>query len=97
MGYIVVSDDPNYTNAIGTIAANGKVQGKLVVYGDPEANALGVKDPEATEVTVYSAGGQKLLSQPLTEGRATLNLSTLPSGVYIVRSNANHTTKIVRQ
>ncbi len=97
MGYIVVSDDPNYTNAIGTIAVNGKVQGKLVVYGDPEANALGVKDPEATEVTVYSAGGQKLLSQPLTEGRATLNLSTLPSGVYIVRSNANHTTKIVRR
>ena len=95
MAYIVISDG-NGTDGISTINAK-QDKSALTVFGDPAAKAIGVKDPAATAFTVYSVSGQKLMSQPLTEGQATLNISTLPTGVYVLRSNANHSTKIVKR
>ncbi|MBQ7470989.1 MAG: T9SS type A sorting domain-containing protein [Prevotella sp.] len=95
MAYLVISDGKG-TNGIRNINVQ-QAKAALTVFGNPADNAIGVNDPTATAVTVYSTSGQKLMSQPLTEGQATLNISTLPTGVYILRSNANHSTKIVKK
>lgn len=95
MAIIVISDGKETDGIRQPSTPQGS--GSLLVFGDPAANAIGVKDPAATAVTLYNAHGQKLMTQPLTDGQATLNISTLPTGVYILRSNANHSTKIVKK
>lgn len=94
MAFIVISDGKE-TDGIRQ-PSTPQLSGSLLVFGDPTAPAIGVKDPAATAVTLYNAHGQKLMTQPLTDGQATLNISTLPTGVYILRSNANHSTKFLK-
>ncbi|MCR5130167.1 MAG: T9SS type A sorting domain-containing protein [Prevotella sp.] len=69
----------------------------LIAYPSLVKTTFGVRDDRATTATVYSSNGQALKSVKLTNGQATIDASSLPAGIYVVRTNANHSTKIVKK
>jgi len=69
----------------------------LIAYPSLVKTTFGVRDDRATIATVYSSNGQALKSATLTNGQATIDISSLPAGIYVVRTNANHSTKIIKK
>ena len=59
--------------------------------------SFGVRDDSATEAIVFSSNGQALKAATLVNGQATIDISSLPAGIYVVRTNANHSTKIIKK
>lgn len=60
------------------------------IYPNPSTNSrvyLNVEKGSQAEVNVYSILGQKVLSQKVKSGKQALNISSLSSGVYLVKVN----------
>ena len=70
---------------------------QLIAYPSVVSTTFGVRDDEATTASVYGSSGQCLQQVPLCEGQATIDISRLPAGIYIVRTDAHHSTKIVKK
>ena len=62
---------------------------KLVVYPNPANDVVNVKNGAAIEsIALYSMSGAQVNAQPVVEGNnATLNVSGLASGVYMLKVN----------
>lgn len=95
IGMIIIGKDPVY-DAINTLATDGR-QGKLTVYPAVAHETLGVRDDAATTVRLYNMGGQQVYSGTLQDGQSTINVAALPTGIYIVRTNAGHSMKVVKK
>lgn len=71
------------------------------IYPIPTKNELFIEDVKVnSKVEIYDAKGALVLSQTASVGKSVINLSTLLSGVYIVKiTNANQTItkKIVKE
>ena len=97
--YTEVSEPIHFTvagDATSVDATGPKDSWKVGVRDNALAihNGIGAKC-----VRLFAANGQLARTFPLVEGSNVLNISSLPSGVYIVRGAAAHqvpTTKIVR-
>lgn len=70
---------------------------QLIAYPSVVSTTFGVRDDEATTASVYGSSGQCLQQVPLCEGQTTIDISRLPAGIYIVRTDAHHSTKIVKK
>ena len=93
-GWMVVSDDPNVSAIRDLTASDGR---RLSIWPTVATHAVGVNDVGATSASVYSVNGARLLTVELVEGQGTIDVTTLPAGVYVVRTNANHSGKIVKR
>lgn len=94
IGYIIISTDTIATSIQDINIENAK-GGKLITYLSEDA--VGVNDSHATAAMLYNAGGQIIARQKLSEGRTTFDIANLPKGVYIIRTDANHTTKFIKK
>lgn len=94
LGWIVVGKS---FDAISAIQQPTSKMRQLVVYPSVVTTTFGVRDDEATKASVYGSNGQLLKTASLSEGQATIDISSMPSGIYFVRTNANHTTKIIKK
>ena len=92
--------------AIGKSGLNGiqitdfaqtKTSKTVVAYPSLVQTSFGVRDDSATEAIVFSSNGQALKAATLVNGQATIDISSLPAGIYVVRTNANHSTKIIKK
>ncbi|WP_162271029.1 T9SS type A sorting domain-containing protein [Chryseobacterium glaciei] len=70
----------------------------LKVFPNPVQDYLTVSfDQKIVSVTVYSATGQQVLTKMINDNKGTIDFSTLTSGVYLVKVNAdNNTVKTVK-
>lgn len=94
LGWIVIGKPFNIDDAIRQ-PKNALHQ--LVAYPSVVTTTFGIRDDDATKASVYSSNGLLLKSANLTEGQATIDMSGLSAGIYFVRTNAHHTTKIVKK
>lgn len=83
------------TNSID-LSESGSDNG-LKIGMDPAGDMLTVGGATSATVAVYSMSGERLLSVPAVAGCNTaVNISTLPKGVYLVRSG-DAAAKVVRR
>ena len=94
LGWIVVGKPFNIDDAI---CQPKSVLHQLVAYPSVVTTTFGVRDDDATKASVYSSNGQLLKTMELTQGQATIDISSLPAGIYLVRTNAQHSTKIIKK
>ncbi|MCR4665426.1 MAG: T9SS type A sorting domain-containing protein [Paludibacteraceae bacterium] len=57
---------------------------KVSVYPNPAQDALIVSGAEGEQLRVYDMQGGLLLTQPVTGEETTINVSTLPTGTYLL-------------
>ena len=95
IGMIIISNDPDYLDRIESVKQ--VAEGDLHVYPLVAEESFGVRDDAATSVSLYNMGGQQVYSSSLTHGQATIHVSTLPKGVYVVRTNAGHSMKVMKK
>jgi hypothetical protein len=95
VGMIIISSDPDYVDRIASIQQVD--EGNLSVYPMVARESFGVRDDAATSVSLYNMGGQQIYRGSLTDGQATINVSSLPKGIYIVRTNAGHSKKVMKR
>lgn len=83
-----------------TMAVNAVTAGKVAVYPNPTADLVTVKAPAGEKVTsaeVYSAAGEKVLSQP----GSTVSLKGLPAGVYLIKTKTStgktYNSRVIRK
>lgn len=91
---------PNEFEAITGISENGKTA--VAVYPNPTAdNVILTIGGDATTVSVYNVMGTLVSTQSVSYGANTVNMSSMPAGVYFLRiTNGNEavgTVKVVRQ
>jgi hypothetical protein len=96
IGLILISDDSNIEDAIRGVKIE-KGKGKIAVYPSVVHEFMEVYDDDASVVNVYSLNGQRLITGLLTRGQTTLNMAALPAGIYIVRTNAGNSLKIIKK
>ena len=92
---IIISDDPDYTSKVESVRQVD--EGDLHVYPLIAHESLGVRDDAATSVSLYNMGGQQVFTGRLSNGQATINVSSLPQGIYMVRTNAGHSMKVTKK
>ena len=66
------------------IAQTENTQTTVVAYPNPTQGQLTVQHAEGDLVRVYALQGELLLTVPLYEGAATLDVSHLPAGTYLL-------------
>ena len=91
---------PNEFEAITGISENGKTA--VAVYPNPTSdNVILTIGGDATTVSVYNVMGTLVSTQSVSYGANTVNMSSMPAGVYFLRiTNGNEavgTVKVVRQ
>ena len=96
LGWITISNDTT-TNGIAIITNNGANTGKVIATPSISSTCTLIKDVNATKAFVYNINGTKVDEISLTEGQGTLDVINLSSGMYIIRTNANHATKFIKQ
>jgi len=76
------------TNGGGYHAGIGDLSSKpgiLKIYPNPTSTNATLETPDKGHLTLHNISGQQLLQQEITGPATTLDVVTLPSGVYFVR------------
>jgi len=81
-----------------TIDAIEEVQSSssIMVYPNPTHEALIIKNADCDKVRVFNMSGQLLITAPLYDGCATLNVSSLSTGTYLLQLNTE-LVKFIKQ
>ncbi len=80
------------------VIGSGLEHAEVVVYPNPSTGMVQMVLPEGALVQVYNNIGQQVDQQKLEPGRASLNLSHLPRGVYTMSinvQNAQHLHRLI--
>lgn len=62
------------------------VAGAMKVYPNPATNVVTIENVMGDEVTILSINGAAVMSGKVKDRKATINVSKLPAGLYLVRS-----------
>ncbi|WP_250255376.1 T9SS type A sorting domain-containing protein [Chryseobacterium sp. Marseille-Q3244] len=89
------------TSSLAVVEVSTKAD-QLKVYPNPVQDILTVSlDQKILLVTVYNAAGQLILTKAINDTKGTIDLSALPSGVYMVKVNAANdfvkTVKVIKR
>jgi len=57
----------------------------LTIYPNPATNNITIDTPFNGSRCIHNTSGQQLLQQEITEQNTTIDVSTLPSGIYVVK------------
>ncbi|WP_294248086.1 T9SS type A sorting domain-containing protein, partial [uncultured Chryseobacterium sp.] len=77
-------------------------QTSLKVFPNPVQDDLNiVSDEKILSVTVYSAAGQLVLTQPVNDTKTVIHMSSAVSGMYLVKiklaGNTEKTVKVIKR
>jgi len=73
-----------------------KTSSSILVYPNPTHDALMIKNADCDKVCVFNMNGQLLITAPLYDGCATLNVSSLADGTYLLQLNTE-LVKFIKQ
>ena len=98
VGWVVVGKSLNETDGI-QLTELGKhgLMNQVVAYPSVVKASFGVRDDSATSAAIYSSNGQLVGRAQLVNGQATIDMTRMPAGIYVVRTDSNHSTKIVKK
>ena len=68
----------------------------MSLYPNPATSVVNVTVSEATKAVLFDMAGRRVMAVTLREGHNTLDLTTLESGVYMLRTSG-HVEKIVKR
>jgi hypothetical protein len=57
----------------------------IQIYPNPASTTIDIKSPIIGTLSILDLGGQQILQQEITKPTTTIDVSTLPSGVYVVK------------
>jgi photosystem II stability/assembly factor-like uncharacterized protein len=96
-GYIVGGEGTilNTTNG-GYVGINDQHQtaNTLTIYPNPVSNTITIKTPSKGNFSILNISAQQLLQQTITEPSTTIDVSTLQSGIYIVKLIAENGVRV---
>jgi hypothetical protein len=70
--------------AMGMESVNPELS--LIIYPDPTSSGITIKTPIHGHFSIFNFSGQQLLQQEITEPSTSVDVSTLPSGIYGVKA-----------
>jgi alpha-tubulin suppressor-like RCC1 family protein len=70
---------------------------KIKLFPNPAQNILNIESQELTEIAIINLIGEQLMKLKLTAGINTINLSSLPSGIYMIQTKNGATQKFIKQ
>ncbi|TPD65386.1 T9SS type A sorting domain-containing protein [Flavobacterium microcysteis] len=73
------------------------VKGGLKIYPNPTADQLFVQLNDATEITIVDMTGKTIQRETLKSGNNSIDVSSLASGMYFIRSVSGATAKFVKK
>jgi hypothetical protein len=85
------------------VGINEQQEKKLLLYPNPATDEISVDISEkayGSNLAIINIEGQQLITRQITEPKTQIDISTLPSGVYIVRLTGERTVtvgKIIKQ
>jgi photosystem II stability/assembly factor-like uncharacterized protein len=59
--------------------------GNLKIFPNPTSTAITIETPSKGLLSILNLNGQELLQQEITQPVTTIDVSTLPSGIYVVK------------
>jgi hypothetical protein len=71
-----------------------------IIYPNPASTAITFKTSSEGHLSILNFNGQQLLRQEITEPNTTIDVSTLPNGVYVVKvvgENRAQVGKVIKQ
>lgn len=84
IGYDTVFEISGECNSLGT---DDVAKSDFNYYPNPVKNTLNIQsDKKITSVAIYNMAGQMVQNQKLNSNNSLLNLSTLSSGIYLVKA-----------
>ena len=83
--------ESNYPVAIDPVAADSA----FGLYPNPATNSVTIHTASTT-VTLYDMTGRTVLSREARNGNTTIDISSLPQGVYFLKT-ATHTAKLIKK
>jgi len=66
----------------------------LKIYPNPSLDKITLETATEGHLSILNLNGQELIIRQITEPKTQLDISILPSGVYIVRFTNNKTVKV---
>lgn len=75
-------------------------QQEINIFPNPTSTSITIVTPTKGSLSVLNMSGQQLLQQAISEPITTIDISSLPSGVYFVRVTGERTVqmgKVVKQ
>ena len=67
------------------ISVNNSTENWLKLYPNPATRTITIETAIKGQLTIYNPGGQQLIVCQVTEPQTVIDISTLPSGVYVVK------------
>ena len=74
----------NYANGLENIIS--PINTNVSIYPNPATNNLTIETTEKSEIEISNIAGQILKTFNTTEKQTTIDVSNLPSGVYIIKA-----------
>jgi len=68
----------------------------ILVYPNPAHDALMIKNADCDKIRVFNMNGQLLITAPLYDGCASINVSSLSQGTYLLQLNTE-LVKFIKQ
>jgi hypothetical protein len=63
-----------------------RLDAALIAYPNPTRSIVTVALPQDSEIEIYSIDGTLMYSVPAVAGNTTINLGTLPAGIYLLKA-----------
>ena len=76
---------------------NEKQQSQLSIYPNPSSTQITIETsttPATSQLSIINTNGQELISRQVTTPKTMVDISTLPSGVYIVKVTGELTVQV---
>ncbi len=73
---------------------------KIKIYPNPASTHITIETPFNGQVSIMNLQGQELLNHQITEPKTRIDISTLPSGVYLIKATGKRVVqvgKIIKQ
>ncbi len=76
---------------------NENITEQIICYPNPTSDFITIKNMKNQEINIYDITGKSVFSKILKSENEQINLSKLSSGIYLLKSDSNQTTKILKQ
>jgi hypothetical protein len=84
-------------NIVNGIELHEQQQSRLTLYPNPSTDQITIETsstPTNSQLSIMNLNGQEILTCQITESKTTIDISTLPSGVYFVRLTNDKTVEV---